>query len=107
MGIFRRFTKQKSKEHKPDDHYMVYVRCDRCGEPISARVNLRRDLSLRYSDAGEADEYFTRKSLIGSGLCFERIEVELSFDASKMLINRSIHGGTFLDEDEYHRLATT
>jgi hypothetical protein len=40
--------------------------------------------------------YYFRKELIGSGKCFQRIEVEMKFNASKQLIEKQAQGGTFV-----------
>jgi hypothetical protein len=91
------------KGARPDYQYMIYIRCARCGELINARVDLRNDLSVQFGNKGEADHYFTRKSLVGSSQCFERVEIELTFDANRKLIGRNIIGGEFLSEDEFHQ----
>ena len=62
------------------DFYTFNVRCDRCGETIEGKVNLSNDLSL--DDEGG---YRVRKVLMGSGLCFQQIEVHLNFDTAKQL----------------------
>jgi len=69
------------------------VKCDRCGEIIAGRVNLANDLSLDDDSSG----YFVRKVLMGSGHCFQQIEMELKFDTSKQLTGRHAHGGTFIE----------
>lgn len=77
------------------DLYPIQVRCQRCGEILSAQINLRNDLSRDY----ERNVYFVRKLIIGSGAnrCFQRVEVELTFDQERRLIDRQISGGTFVD----------
>ena len=74
------------------DFYTFSVICDRCGETIEGKVNLRNDLSL--DDEGG---HFVRKVLMGSGRCFEQVEVILTFDASRQLKKRQINGGKFLE----------
>lgn len=71
------------------------VRCRRCGELISGKVNLQNDLSQDY----ERDVYFVRKLVSGTGAnrCFEQIEVQFTFDANKHLIEREVAGGIFVD----------
>lgn len=76
--------------------YWIYVRCNRCGEVIKTRLDLQHDLSLR--DGGG---YIARKTLVGSQLCFERIEVTLTFDAGRRLAEQEISGGEFITEAEY------
>jgi hypothetical protein len=72
--------------------YTFSVRCDRCGETIEGKVNLNNDLSL--DDEGG---YHVRKVLMGSGRCFQQIEVVLKFDASRQLQERQISGGKFIE----------
>ena len=75
----------------------VTVKCNRCGEVIRSRVNLYNDLSLEY-DENEKATYFCRKVLIGEGRCFQRIEVELTYDVNRKLLSREITGGQFVEE---------
>lgn len=76
------------------------VRCARCGEIIHTRIDLANDLSADYDAAGTA-RYFCRKLLIGEGAgglrCFQRIEVELYFDAAKQPVGSEIRGGEIVD----------
>lgn len=77
---------------QPDKKYLtIQVKCNRCGEILEGRVDLENDLSLN----DEGDGYFARKGLMGSNLCFQQIEVELTFDTSRQLIKKNISGGTF------------
>lgn len=74
------------------DFYTFCVRCNRCGETLESRINLNNDLSM-----DEGGGYHVRKVLVGSGRCFERIEVELQFNAARQLQAKSIHGGAFVE----------
>ncbi len=76
--------------------YPVTVRCRRCGETLSIAINLSNDLSQDY----ERDVFYVRKLISGSGAnrCFQQIEVQLTFDAQKRLLEREISGGIFIDE---------
>jgi len=75
--------------------YSFAVKCDRCGEVIESRVNLNNDLSVEYE--GGRDVYFVRKFLMGNGLCFQQIEVELKFDAPRKLLEKHVNGGKFVE----------
>jgi hypothetical protein len=77
------------------DQLQFAVRCRRCGEVLTGKVNLQNDLSQDY----ERDVYFVRKLVSGSGAnrCFEQIEVQFTFDASKHLVEREVAGGVFVD----------
>jgi hypothetical protein len=77
------------------DLYPVVVRCLRCGELLTIHINLSNDLSQDY----ERDLFFVRKLISGSGAdrCFQQIEVQLTFDAQKHLLDRTISGGSFVE----------
>ena len=78
--------------------YWVHTRCKRCGEVISARIDLFNDLSEDF----ETKQRRVHKVLVGDGRnrCFQRIEITLIFDKNKKLVDRSITGGEFLHPNE-------
>lgn len=79
---------------KPEKRYYVFrVKCNRCGEIIEGRVDLDNDLSLEYED--DRNVYFGRKVLMGSGRCFQQIQVEMKFTSSRALIEQQAQGGQF------------
>lgn len=69
------------------------VKCNRCGKIIEGRINLSNDLSVDYEDG--RDVYFVRKMVMGSGRCFQQVEIELKFDPSKK--EKQANGGTFVE----------
>jgi hypothetical protein len=78
----------------------VTVRCQRCGEVITAEINLHNDLSADYGgEGGGATQYVCRKLILGNARCFQQIEVVLRFDAERRLTSRQITGGTFVEPD--------
>ncbi|KPK90090.1 MAG: hypothetical protein AMJ88_16660 [Anaerolineae bacterium SM23_ 63] len=81
--------------------YWVYIRCDDCGEKLRTRIDLDFDLSDQYNDTEDEINYFCRKTLIGSERCFSPIEVKLTFDEQRRLIDKKIQGGQFISEEEY------
>ena len=89
MGFFKNLFGGRAASSSAD-FFTFTVRCDRCGESIDGKVNLKDDLSL--DDEGG---YHARKVLIGSGRCFQRIEVVLKFGPGKDLTAMHINGGTF------------
>ena len=76
--------------------YTYSVRCKRCGEIIRGQVNVYNDPSIEEDEKGKSF-YSCRKVLIGSGHCFQPVEVLFKFDASKKIIDRQIVGGEFID----------
>jgi hypothetical protein len=75
----------------------VAVRCNRCGEILRTKVNLNNDLSAVFGEAEGDLTYFCRKMLVGSRGCFERVEVELTFNRDRVLLNQEIKGGKFVE----------
>ncbi len=75
--------------------YAFSVKCLRCGEVIEGRIDLDNDLSVEYESGG--DVYYGRKMLMGSGHCFQRMEVELKFNSERRLLERHITGGEFIE----------
>lgn len=81
---------------KPEKRYYVFnVKCNRCGEVIEGRVDLDNELSLEFE--GNQNVYFGRKVLMGSGLCFQQIEVDMKFTPARTLIELQTKGGTFVE----------
>lgn len=81
--------------------YRIYVRCGKCGEPLKARVDLRNELSATFGEKRENTTYSCRKVVVGSSGCYQPIEVRLTFDARRALLQQEISGGSFLSEQEY------
>jgi hypothetical protein len=75
-----------------DNAIHVRVRCDACGEVITARINPGSELS-------QADEggYYVRKVLVGRQ-CFRPIEVQLHYsDLGRHETSREVKGGTSVE----------
>ena len=99
MGFFKKLSSLFSAPGGAEDaSYWVVVQCNRCGEQVRARVDTRNDLSIQYGEGNGSPTYFCRKVLIGEGHCFQRMEVELTFDQDRKLIDRKVQGGKFVDE---------
>lgn len=83
------------KEKSTKNFLIISVQCARCGEIIQTRVDLENDLSAEYGERENETTYFCRKILIGKKNCYTAIEVELTFDNQRRLIEKQIKGGTF------------
>ena len=79
----------------------LYVKCEKCGEILKGRVDLHNDLSIQYTESGKGTSYFCRKVYVGSNRCYRPIEVELTFDGSRKLVNQEIKGGEFVSEEDF------
>jgi hypothetical protein len=99
MGFLQKLAGIFSPRQKPAGRYHeLTVRCQRCGELISGRVDLHNELSVDYSEDGKQENYYVRKVLMGEGHCFQRIEVELFFDKNRLLTHKEITGGQFVED---------
>ena len=78
-----------------------YVRCQQCGEVLRGRVDLYNELSVEYNERGEPESYYTRKVLVGARRCYRPIEVELTFDRNRTLLNQEVKGGQAVSAAEY------
>lgn len=102
MSFLKKISSALSpKGVEESDALWVYVRCGKCGEAISSRIDLSHDLTPNYSAEGRISDYVVRKVLIGSRRCFEPIEVKLTFDAQRRVSSREIAGGEFISREEY------
>jgi hypothetical protein len=101
------------------DVHWIYARCNRCGEPLLGRVDLRYEPSR----ADDGETWIVRKGLVGSGQpragsesmlraetasvlrCYQVVEVTLTFDAAKreVLAGEAV-GGELIDEEAYEKL---
>ena len=94
MGFLKKiFSGTPAKTEKR--YHVFQVKCKRCGEIITGRVDLDNDLSIEFED--NRNVYFGRKVLMGSGHCFQQIEVEMKFTSSRELIEQQAQGGTFVE----------
>lgn len=102
MSFLKKLSKVFSSPSRGDSGtYWIHVRCNRCGEAIRARVSLYNDLSPNYEEA--VTTYFCRKVLMGEQRCFQQIEVSLTFDQDRKVIDQQASGGKFISEAEYYQ----
>ncbi len=95
MGFFKSLASIFTGQNQSDAAYMLHVRCRRCGEVISTRVDLRN--ALNPNDEGG---YTSRKTLVGNQTCFQRIEVTLKFDQNRRLIDQEVIHGEIVSPEE-------
>jgi hypothetical protein len=81
----------------PGTFHRFAVQCRRCGEVIEGQVNVNNDPSLEHDPKGRP-YYVCRKVLMGSGRCFQQIEVVFQFNQQRGVLGRQISGGEFVDE---------
>ncbi|MBN2191061.1 MAG: hypothetical protein JW728_07630 [Candidatus Aureabacteria bacterium] len=73
------------------------VKCAKCGEIITVRINPRTDMSSSYDDnAPESAAYVLKKEILGNN-CRNIINITCYYDASLREISRDIsETGTFV-----------
>jgi hypothetical protein len=72
---------------------ILQLQCDRCGEILPCRINLANDLSIQYGKSETDVTYICRKVVIGDQRCFQKIEVEITFDGQRKVLEKKITGG--------------
>lgn len=86
------------------DALYVYVRCRSCGEVIRVRINPGTDLAQEFDEGSASDSasgYVLRKEIVGSGTCFRRLHLEMTFDPARRELSREVQGGDFVTEEAY------
>lgn len=78
--------------------FLLRVQCNRCGEILEVRMNVYNDVSAEFDEYGNATGFTCRKILQGNGRCFQQMEVRLSFDTRRRLIDTVVTGGRLLSE---------
>jgi uncharacterized protein YuzE len=99
MGLFDYLNKLLSgKAAKPAREVQtLQIRCNRCGELVTAEVNLNSDLSLEYNENGNVVGYYCRKVVMGKARCFQKIEVVMRYSPKKHLQDQEVIGGTLVE----------
>ncbi|HUG34499.1 MAG TPA: hypothetical protein VMJ90_06990 [Anaerolineales bacterium] len=88
------FLKNLFAASQPQEkYYSFHIKCTRCDEVIEGRIDLDNELSLNE----EGNGYLVRKGLLGGNRCFQQIEVELTYDSSRQLMEKNISGGEFVE----------
>jgi phage terminase large subunit GpA-like protein len=104
MGFFKKLSSMFSSAGPQDDSfYWFYVRCNRCGEKLRARVDFRNQVTPEYGNNDKATGFYCRKVLMGEGPCFQQIEVKLKFNARHKLVDSQISGGEMISKEEFEQ----
>lgn len=79
-----------SSGRSADGGIYIRVRCDACGEILTARINPNSELSLQDSGQG----YYVRKVLVGQQ-CYRPVELQVWYaDLGGRETNREVRGGS-------------
>lgn len=99
MNVFKKIAKFLTTTPDRTPVYWLNVQCDHCGEIIKTRINLYNDLSIHYGKKAQSDTYFCRKVIVGTQRCYRPIEVEMTFNHERKLMERQINGGKFVEDE--------
>lgn len=83
------------REPYKKSYHIFNIKCKRCGEIVTGRIDLDNDLSVEYEEGG--DVFYARKVLMGENKCFQRMEVNFKFDSKRQVIRKDVVGGEFVD----------
>jgi hypothetical protein len=104
MSFFKRISSFLAPAPQEDQNALyIYVKCNRCGEKLRARVSTRSELSPDFGNSDDANSFYCRKVLIGEKRCFQQIEVNLKFDTKYRIVDKQISGGDFITREEYEQ----
>ncbi len=81
----------------------VYVQCARCQSPVRVRLDIYNDAAIEFDEREREIGYVWRKDIIDAK-CFRPIHAEIQFDTARREQNRTITGGTYIDEATYTQL---
>jgi hypothetical protein len=101
MGFLKKLGSLFSPSSGDSRSLWLFVKCEKCGEILKGRVDLYNDLSAQYEESGTGTSYFCRKVFVGSNRCYRPIEVELTFDKNKRLLNQEVTGGEIVSKEAY------
>ncbi len=97
--FLRRWTSgRRGRAQDAGDAFLLYVRCDHCGEIVRVRIDPRWDLAQEFDD--DVTGYSLQKDIVGSA-CNRVITVRMAFDRGYNVITREIEGGRFADREEF------
>lgn len=72
-----------------------YVRCAKCGSIVRVRIRTGSDVSR-----DDDDVPFVRK-VVMDGKCHTRMEMEIKFDDSYRIAERTVQGGEFVSHEQW------
>lgn len=102
MGFLKLLATLFTPAPERPSRYVMPLRaqCLRCGEIVTGEINLANDLSAEFGeDGGGATTYVCRKVLIGTQRCFQPIEITLTFNQARKIIDQQVTGGKLLADD--------
>lgn len=100
MGFWSKLFSAKGKKPKAPrmkgNLIPFYIKCDKCGEEITVRVNRLTDIQNLYTEPGEEGAAYTLKKEVLGKKCSSLMNIEIDFDRSYRIISQEISGGKFI-----------
>jgi len=99
MGFWNKLFSGKEKTtstRMKGDFIPFLVKCDKCGEEITVRINRRTDVQNLYADPGDEGAAYTLKKEILGKKCSHLMNIEVDFDRNYRIISQNISGGKFI-----------
>ena len=78
------------------DYRTLYIKCGKCGEVFKVGYHLGTDVSWGETESAPGQTGVLHKEAMDSS-CFQKIQIELGFDARKEVVSRDIVGGEFVE----------
>jgi hypothetical protein len=104
MGFMKKIASFLAPASQEDQNAVyVYVKCNRCGEKLRARISTRSELSPEFDGSDTASSFYCRKVLIGEKRCYQPIEINLTLDKKYRIKEQQISGGEFIAREEYEQ----
>ena len=107
MGFLKLLATLFTPAAQRPSRYVMPLRaqCLRCGEIVTGEINLANDLSAEFAEGSGTTTYVCRKVLIGTQRCFQPIEITLTFNQARKIIDQHVTGGKLLTDDDAGRAA--
>ena len=100
MGFWSKLFSGKEKKPRSTrmkgDFIPFSVKCGKCGEEITIKINRRTDVQSLYTDPGEEGAAYNLKKEILGKKCPNLINIDVDFDRSYRIISQKILGGKFI-----------
>lgn len=100
MGFWSKLFSAKGKKSKAPrmkgNFIPFHIKCDKCGEEITVRVNRLTDIQNLYVEPGEEGAAYTLKKEVLGKKCSNLMNMEIDFDRSYRIISQNISGGKFI-----------
>jgi len=99
MGFWSKLISKLKKglvAEKEADFLSFNVKCDKCGEEVTIRVNKRTDLQSLYKESGEPGPAYTLAKEILGKKCPNLIRINVDFNRNHQILSQNISGGKFI-----------